>query len=70
VQNSFTKEWILAPRGVGKNKNGKQKTQIELTENEHPLKELSNIYQSNKEERQQDAKSTKVSCKGLHQCTK
>jgi hypothetical protein len=33
------KEWLLAPR-AGTNKNGKQKTQIELTENERPLKEV------------------------------
>jgi hypothetical protein len=33
------KEWLLAPR-AGTNKNGEQKTQIELTENERPLKEV------------------------------
>jgi hypothetical protein len=33
------KEWLLAPQ-ARMNKNGEQKTQIELAKNEHPLKEV------------------------------
>lgn len=33
------KEWLLAPR-AGTNKNGEQKTQIELTESTRPLNEV------------------------------